>query len=44
MSLTDEMVKDLARDIKVAEKQFKFWSKETPKNQFISDLNDMNIN
>tara|TARA_R110000764_G_scaffold49661_1_gene109697 strand:- start:423 stop:1790 length:1368 start_codon:yes stop_codon:yes gene_type:complete len=44
MSLTDEMVKDLARDIKVAEKQFKFWSKETPKNQFISDLDDMNTN
>ena len=38
MSLTDEMVKELAKEIKQSEKELKFWNKETPKNQFISDL------
>ena len=42
MSLTDEMVKELAKDIKEAEKQLKFWKKETPKSQFETDLNDIN--
>ena len=39
MSLTDEMVKDLAKEIKQSEKELKFWNNETPKNQFITDLN-----
>jgi len=38
MSLTDEMVKGLAKEIKEAEKDYKFWLKETPKNQFLTDL------
>ena len=38
LSLTDEMVKDLAKEIKEAQKNLKFWSKETPKSQFLSDL------
>ena len=41
MSLTDEMVKSLAKEIKDAEKEHKFWSKETPNNQFLLDLEDM---
>ena len=41
LSLTDEMVKDLAKEIKAAEKELKFWSKETPKNQFASDLEEV---
>ena len=39
MSLTDEMVKELAKEIKSAQAELKFWSKETPKNQFEVDLN-----
>lgn len=38
MSLTDEMVKSLEKEIKEAEKDLKFWLKETPKNQFLTDL------
>ena len=38
MSLTDEMVKELAKEIKSAQAEFKFWSKTTPKAQFESDL------
>tara|TARA_B110000503_G_scaffold120051_1_gene182381 strand:- start:2095 stop:3441 length:1347 start_codon:yes stop_codon:yes gene_type:complete len=38
MSLTDEMVKSLDKEIKDAEKDLKFWLKETPKNQFLIDL------
>lgn len=41
MSLTDELVKQLAKEIKEAEKDYKFWSKETPKNQFISDIAEL---
>jgi len=38
MSLTDEMVKELQREIKSAQAELKFWNKETPKSQFESDL------
>jgi len=38
MSLTDEMVKELQKEIKSAHAELKFWTKTTPKAQFISDL------
>ena len=38
MSLTDEMVKELQRDIKSAQSELKFWTSTTPKAQFLSDL------
>jgi|TARA_B110000459_G_scaffold80341_1_gene90283 DNA topoisomerase-2 len=38
MSLTDEMVRELSKEIKSAQAERKFWSKETPKNQFTTDL------
>ena len=38
MSLTDEMVRELTKEIKSAQAERTFWSKETPKKQFISDL------
>jgi DNA topoisomerase-2 len=38
MSLTDEMVKELLKEIKSAKTELKFWSKTTPKDQFESDL------
>jgi hypothetical protein len=38
MSLTDEMVKELQKEIKSAQAELKFWTKTTPKAQFISDL------
>jgi Type IIA topoisomerase (DNA gyrase/topo II, topoisomerase IV), A subunit len=41
LSLTDEMVKDLAKESKEAQKNLKFWSKELPKNQFIKDLEEI---
>ena len=41
LSLTDEMVKDLAKESKEAQKNLKFWSKEIPKNQFIKDLEEI---
>lgn len=41
MSLTDEMVKELAKEIKEAQKQEKFWLKTTPKAQFESDLESL---
>ena len=42
MSLTDEMVKELAKEIKSAQAELKFWAKETPKSQFETDLNEIN--
>lgn len=42
LSLTDEMVKDLAKEIKEAEKTLNFWKKTTPKKQFITDLEEIN--
>ena len=41
MSLTDEMVKDLAKEIKAAEKETKYWLKETPNSQFEKDLAEL---
>lgn len=41
MSLTDEMVKELAKEIKAAQKELKFWQQETPSNQFIKDLDEL---
>ena len=41
MSLTDEMVKELAKEIKAAEKETKYWLKETPKSQFEKDLDEL---
>lgn len=40
MSLTDEMVKELAKEIKQAEKELAFWHKEKPTNQFRKDLEE----
>jgi len=41
MSLTKEMVVELAKQIKEAEKQLRFWQKTSPKKQFISDLEEI---
>lgn len=41
MSLTDEMVKDLQKQIKEAQTSLKFWSKTTTKDQFLSDLSEI---
>lgn len=41
MSLTSEMVKELAKEIKQTQTQLKFWNKEKPKNQFIKDLEEV---
>lgn len=41
MSLTDEMVKELTKEIKEADKDLQFWSKTTPKDQFESDLTSL---
>ena len=43
MSLTDEMVKELSKEIKSAQAERKFWSKETPKNQFTTDLEGLQL-
>jgi DNA gyrase/topoisomerase IV subunit A len=41
MSLTDEMVKELLKEIKATEKELKFWNKTTPRKQFIQDLEEI---
>lgn len=41
MSLTDEMVRELTKEIRSAQAELKFWSKTTPKDQFITDLEDI---
>jgi DNA gyrase/topoisomerase IV subunit A len=38
LSLTDEMVKELSKEIKSAQAELTFWTKTTPKKQFESDL------
>ena len=38
MSLTDEMVKELEKEIKKAKEEYAFWEKETPTSQFQKDL------
>ena len=42
MSLTDEMVKQLSKEIQDAAKQLKFWESTTAKKQFLSDLKELN--
>lgn len=41
MSLTAEMVKQLEVEIKEAQSEFDYWSKTTPKEQFIKDLTEL---
>lgn len=41
MSLTSEMVKQLEKEIKEAQKELDFWSKTTTKEQFLSDLQEL---
>ena len=41
MSLTDEMVKQLAKEIKEAQKQLAYWMKTTTKKQFLNDLGEL---
>lgn len=41
LSLTDEMVKELAKQIKEVEKLIKYWKTTTPKEQFIDDLDEI---
>lgn len=41
MSLTDEMVKELEKEIKAAQKELKYWTKTTPKKQFVKDLDEL---
>jgi DNA gyrase/topoisomerase IV subunit A len=42
MNLTDEMVKQLKSEIDDAKKELKSWQKTTVKDQFLSDLNEIN--
>lgn len=42
MSLTDEMVKELAKEIKSTQAELNFWNKTTPKKQFVKDLEEIN--
>lgn len=41
LSLTDEMVKELMKEIKETKKTLMFWKKTKPKEQFISDLEEI---
>lgn len=41
MSLTAEMVKQLEGEIKEAQKELDYWTKTTPKKQFIKDLTEL---
>lgn len=41
LSLTDEMVKQLEKEIKEAEKDHKYWSSTTPDKQFLKDLEEL---
>ena len=41
MSLTDEMVKELEKEIKAAQKELTYWTKTTPKKQFVKDLDEL---
>ena len=43
MSLTAEMVKQLEKEIKEAQKELAYWSKTTTKEQFIGDLNELSV-
>jgi len=41
MSLTNEMVKELSKDIVKAEKDVRYWTATTPKKQFMLDLEEI---
>ena len=41
MSLTDEMVKQLAKEIKEAQKELNYWMKTTSKKQFLKDIEEL---
>ncbi len=41
LSLTDEMVKQLEQEIAEAEKEHKYWTRTTPDQQFIKDLEEI---
>ena len=41
MSLTNEMVRDLSKDIVKAEKDVRYWTATTPKKQFMLDLEEI---
>lgn len=41
LSLTDEMVKQLEKEIKQASSDYKYWSSTTPDAQFIKDLDEV---
>jgi hypothetical protein len=41
MSLTDEMVKELKKEIGQAQRDYKFWSREKPQTQFALDLKEI---
>lgn len=43
ISLTYEMVKELAQQIKETEKAIKYWRTTTPKQQFINDLEEISL-
>lgn len=42
MSLTDEMVKELDKEITESKKRLKYWNSTTPKEQFVADLDTLN--
>jgi len=42
MSLTDEMVKQLEKEIKEAQTGLNYWLKTTPNIQFVKDLEELN--
>jgi DNA topoisomerase-2 len=41
LSLTDEMVKQLEKEIKEAQKELEYWEKTTTKKQFVKDLQEL---
>lgn len=41
MSLTDEMVKQLEKEIKESQKELSYWKKTTPNEQFMNDLEEL---
>jgi hypothetical protein len=41
LSLTDEMVKQLEKEIEQAKDDLKYWSNTTPDKQFLNDLEDL---
>jgi DNA topoisomerase-2 len=41
LSLTDEMVKQLEKEIEQAKKDHRYWSSTTPDKQFLNDLEEL---